>query len=108
PRCLSGERSARHEPVRLVDLSGAERLAGCPQLRARREQGHARAPGTAHLGESDGSQRTELRRRQTNARWADRFAAPNVAATWPHVVTRGNTLRQFDDVVMSDNSLDGD
>ena len=58
PSHLRGE----HHRVRLVDLAGAERLAGTAQLAAGREHGDARPPRARTSSSADRGERAELRR----------------------------------------------
>ncbi len=103
-----GERGREHDGVRLVHLTGSERLARTRELRPGRQHRDARQPAATNVRDAGGGKRAELRRAETHARLDHDDARSNVAAARTNVRTRRNTLRHVDAVVMLDNILDGD
>ena len=102
------EGGGEHDAVRLVDLSGLQRLARTAQLGAGAEDGRTRTPGTDGVGQPRSRERTDLSGPEHRAGAQHDVARRQVAAARAHVRASLDSHVDLHRVVMLDNVLDGD
>ena len=76
--------------VRLVDLAGPERLAGCAKLGAGRKQRDPRPARAVDRRQPHGGKCSDDPRRDSRPRRGNHVPGGDVAAAGPYVVTEGN------------------
>jgi hypothetical protein len=95
------------DAVGLVDLPWLELLSGRAELRARRQDGGARAARARDLRHACSCQRAQLSRPEPLAGGDDDVATTCIASPGAHGCTRLDTLIDCHGVVTVDNILDG-